>query len=202
MWKSFSKALTYILHPLFMPVLGVFIILNSGTYISYMPGEGKKFVMLIVFLCTVVLPLSILPFFLYRNIISSVSLHNRKERFYPYLFTAFFYYLAFYLTQRTGMPALVQTFILGTAVTVFMVLLVNVFWKISAHMAGLGGVTGLIAALIERSEASLTLLLIIFILLSGLLGSARLHSGSHTPAQVYTGYLTGFVIVFLIALLK
>jgi membrane-associated phospholipid phosphatase len=39
------------------------------------------------------------------------------------------------------------------------------------------------------------------VLISGLTTPARLYLNAHTPSQVYVGYATGFIIVFLGVLL-
>jgi membrane-associated phospholipid phosphatase len=44
-------------------------------------------------------------------------------------------------------------------------------------------------------------LLVASLLLSGLVGVARLQLNAHTPAQVYSGFLFGFTVVFLTGLI-
>lgn len=43
-------------------------------------------------------------------------------------------------------------------------------------------------------------LIAICIFISGMVGFARLRSGSHTQAQIYKGYIIGFLLSFLLIL--
>jgi membrane-associated phospholipid phosphatase len=167
-----------------------------------MPYEGKKLIFLIVFLGTFALPMSLIPVFLYRKLIYNIQLDTKRERFYPLLLTAIFYYFSFYLLRRIPVPGIIQLFILAAGATVFFNLIVSVFWKISTHMSGIGGLLGLISGLIYRSPADLTVYLLISILAAGLIGSSRLKMEAHNPYQIYAGLSSGFLIVFLLIVFK
>ena len=62
-YKRVPLFISYIFHPLLLPTIGVYIILNSGTYISMMPAEAKNYIILLVATCTFGLPIAFLPFF-------------------------------------------------------------------------------------------------------------------------------------------
>lgn len=194
LYKRFPLFISYIFHPLLFPTLGVYIILNSGTYISLMPSEAKNIIMLLVGTCTFGLPLAFVPFFQYRKITSSIMMDQAQERTIPLLITASFYYLAFYLLRRMGVPAIIQAFILASSIAVTVTLLITSKWKISAHMIGIGGLLGLLVSLGALQDANIILFLMIAVLISGLTGFARLSLNSHTPLQVYAGFGIGFIL--------
>jgi membrane-associated phospholipid phosphatase len=79
--------------------------------------------------------------------------------------------------------------------------IVSYFWKISIHLIGIGGVTGMISALSVKYGIDLLNLQILLLMISGLTASARLYLGEHNPKQVYTGFIFGFLIVFNIILI-
>jgi len=81
-----------------------------------------------------------------------------------------------------------------------LLLLINFEFKISAHMAGIGGVTGLLTGIGIRMNIDMTFLIIIAIAIAGLIGFARLKQNAHKPPEVYLGFLTG-VAVFVILIL-
>ena len=73
-------------------------------------------------------------------------------------------------------------------------------WKISSHMIGIGGITGLIFALSFRLQVLPIIYMISVFLISGLVGYSRLKLNAHNPAQLYSGYLMSFFITFMIVL--
>jgi membrane-associated phospholipid phosphatase len=74
---------------------------------------------------------------------------------------------------------------------------VNFRWKISIHMVGIGGITGMLLGLSSLFLLDLRVPIIISILIAGILGSARLRMGAHQPSQVYVGYLVGIFCEYL-----
>jgi hypothetical protein len=65
-------------------------------------------------------------------------------------------------------------------------------------MIGWGGLTGLILILSLKFNSNLMFFLITSILMSGLIGFARLKLEEHSPAQIYTGYLMGIVVMMAV----
>jgi hypothetical protein len=200
-YKGVPTVLSIVLHPLLMPTLGILIIFNSGTYISMMPMAAKNIVIIIVLTCTFGLPLAFIPLYYYQKIITSIGIKEKQERIIPLSVTALFYYFSFYLLRHMGAPALIQAFLFASTIVVCLNLLITIRWKISAHMMGIGGVTGLVVAMSILYKTDMTLFLIALIFLSGLIGFARLSLNTHTPAQVYTGLFIGFTTMMLILFL-
>jgi hypothetical protein len=89
--------------------------------------------------------------------------------------------------------------ILGAILIVLLAGIISRFWKISLHLLAIGGVVGIFIAL-QLMEGGVLYLLLIFILLSGILGVARIKQKAHNHTQVYVGFLLG-VSVELITLL-
>jgi hypothetical protein len=68
-------------------------------------------------------------------------------------------------------------------------------------MVGLGGATGFLLMLNLQQGADVLEFFILALLLSGVVGTARLSLDEHSPLQIYSGYLIGLtcmVGVFLI----
>jgi len=95
-----------------------------------------------------VLPISLLPLFRYFNIVESIYMSSNRERIFPLLITAVFFYVGYYfLLQLRYVPSTITSFMFGSCLSVALALLVTVRWKISAHLVGIGGVCGAIVAL-------------------------------------------------------
>ena len=75
-------------------------------------------------------------------------------------------------------------------------LLVNIWWKISTHTAAIGGVTGALMAFAELFSFNPVWCLCLAILLSGVLGTARIILRQHSLGQVVAGFLIGAVCAF------
>jgi hypothetical protein len=188
-----SKILSTFFHPVFMPLFGLVVIFNSGIYESGLPVGYIKFLYIIVFLCNVLLPLSIIPVLIYIKQIQNLEINERSERIIPLFFASMCFYIGYYIVSVHSQSILVNLFMLSTTAVVVVVLLVSLFWKISIHMAGIGGITGLIIILSYVYRADILILLCVVILISGILASARLASSSHSLLQVIAGYLLGLL---------
>lgn len=197
-YKRFPQFISFIFHPLLMPALGVYIILNSGTYAAFMPPGYKNIIMIVVLTCTFGLPLAFVPLIYYRKLTTSLELKQNQERTIPLIVTTSFFYLSFYLLRRMGVPVLIQSFLLACTFAVSLSIFITMKWKISAHMIGIGGIVGLIISLSVLYSANMMLYLLLAVLMSGFIGFARLSLNAHTPAQVYVGLGTGFLSMLMI----
>lgn len=195
--RRFSKILSYLFHPMLMPSLGTFFILNVVPHHSLLPFSIKRIVYIVVFASTCLLPLSLLPLFLQTKVIKSFEMETSRERIAPALSSAIFFFLGYFLLFRLNISSLIESFLLASFFAVILSAVISIFWKISLHALAIGGVTGLILALIFRYGIDLLLLLSIMVLISGIVATARLYLKAHTPLQVLIGYLVGLGVVLL-----
>jgi hypothetical protein len=192
-----AKIISVIFHPVFMPVYGMIIIFSAPTLLGYLPFAFKKLLILIILINNVLLPLSLFPFFRYRNIISSWSVENRRERTIPLLLITFLYAVTSFLIFRFPIPVFLKSFIFATFFVSLTVTLINFWWKISTHSVGAGALTALVLILSLKMYSPLVWYLFAVILEAGLVLSSRLKLNSHNPRQVWVGFLTGFLVLAL-----
>lgn len=129
--------------------------------------------------------------------VQSIEIEDQKQRRIPFLLTAGMYFVCYWLLSKNNLPLLVQVFMLSACVLMLLTYGINWFWKISAHMIGIGGLCGSILALGIRFESDIQVFFMGSILLAGLTAFARLKLSSHTPAQVYVGFGLGFLTTLL-----
>ncbi len=196
--KAITKLFSFLFHPVFMPLLGYVILYNSGIYESGLPWEVKKYSYLINTLFSIFLPVSMLSFLLYFHQIRSIELNDRKERSLPLLFTTISLLLLFIVTRKYLPLKVLQGFTLSTVVVSFLLLLITLRVKISMHMVGLGGISGLIIAISLLYQSNLFAPLAITIIVAGVVGSARLWLQAHKSIELLAGYLLGLLGTFLI----
>ena len=184
-----------------MPMVGLLVISNSGTYAADLDHRFTQFIYLSVFIFTLLLPAGLIPLFLYSGLAKNIHFSEKRERLIPLYITLVFYLAAYFLIKKLPVSLVYQRFLFASCISILFLLAISYFWKISAHMVGWGGIVGLILVLSLRFDADLMLYLVMAILLSGLAGFARLKMDAHTPWQVYFGFSVGFltmVTVFLI----
>lgn len=189
-----AKIISIVFHPILMPLYGILILYNSGTYITYLPAATKQISLIIIAVSTIILPLSMIPFYLSKNIIGSVQMESSRERIIPLAMNTIFYFMGFYLLNRLQLPDMIITYMLAVFLIAVATLILNLKWKISIHMIGIGGVTGVIAGLYLILGIDLKPVWMTLIITSGFTGFARLYLNKHTPAEVYSGFLTGLIL--------
>ena len=190
--KTVAKIISYVFHPLIMPITGLSIIFNTDSYINYaVPQELKQAVLFLIGTSTAVLPILISFLMLNRKMIKSLEMETQKERIIPYAFTIAFYVFALYMLNQAPIPPVVFNFIIGATLSIIVAFVVNIKWKISAHMIGVGGLVGALFCVSIVLGIYTTPYLVLALLLAGLIGSSRLILKAHTPSQVYVGFAVG-----------
>jgi hypothetical protein len=95
------------------------------------------------------------------------------------------------------LPPSFQLVFLGAAFIVLVCMMITLFWKISIHMISIGGTIGLFMAIGFRYEWLLPQIILPLFFLAGIVGYARLRLEAHTPTQVYIGFITGWIVMFI-----
>lgn len=198
-----AHSLSVLFHPLLMPTLlfGILFFWTPGVLgLDAFSSDFRGSLLILIAVGTFGIP-SILIYFLFRSgYIPSLYMDDRQDRRLPYLFTAAIYSGVTFLfatrLQLVSDTAPEIAIILGSiTVSILLVALISLFWKISAHSVGIGGVLGtLIAIMLKFGETDLLVALALLTGLAGLLMSARLQLNAHTPKQVGAGLLLGLAV--------
>lgn len=190
--ETAAKTVSIIFHPLLMPLYGITIIFSAPTLFGYLPFEIKKLLFLIILVNNILLPLSLMPFYYHRHIITSWTISERKERNIPLLITTILYATTSYIIFKFPVPVFLKTFIFSTALLSVVVTVVNLRWKISLHSVGAGALISLVLILSVKMLTPLEGYLITAFVSGGLILSSRLKLNLHSPAQVWLGLSAGF----------
>jgi hypothetical protein len=200
---AIARFLSIVLHPLLMPTYTLWLALHVDPRLGYFLGDQGMLVLLgMVALMTVAFPLTSTLLLLRAGLISSLEMPDRSERIAPYVMSLLYYGMTWYLLSRTPLHPAAVLLIPGALIALLLTTLITLRWKISAHMVGIGGGIGALAALWYLHRCPVLEPLSILLVLAGALGSARLITSDHTPAQVYAGAALGFVSVFATLLLR
>ena len=199
--KKIAPVISYLFHPLLIPSLGLLLLLNSGTFVSLLEPAAKRAILFVMLLGTLVFPLMMLPILYYRNLVTSYKDASREERLVPQIIILVLYIITFIYFNKLPLNRVIHAYVLSAAVLLLLLILLNLRFRICVHTAALGGLAGLIIAMIVTFRTPLLLTLMLSFLAGGLMGSARLALGVNHWWEVLSGYLLGFAVVFLTILI-
>jgi hypothetical protein len=195
-----TQLVSIILHPMFMPILALHLTLLVLPSLALTLSQNLLLIYGILIFSTMVLPLISIFWLMKKGKVSSLEMSNHKERSLPLFKTAIWMSFGYYLLQNLLFyTPILKAELLGAILIILLAAIISKFWKISLHLLGIGGVVGVFIAL-QIIHGDFLYLLLLFILLSGFLGVARIKQKAHNYAQVYAGFLVG-LIVELITLL-
>ena len=194
--RLFSNIISALFHPLLMVTYGITIDLMN-TFLVLYPLRMKLLIWGSTFLSTAVLP-GLFIYLLVRNgAASDLELSKRKERVLPYLIFVTSVALCLYFLYRMMMPFWLLSLLMGVCVALLLALGINFFWKISAHMIGVGGLLGGLMGVARIHLINPYPAFMVVLLIAGLLGTSRIFLKRHTPMQVYAGFSLGFMCTFV-----
>ncbi|MFV0592708.1 MAG: hypothetical protein ACK5M7_15080 [Draconibacterium sp.] len=195
MHPKLAKVISILFHPVVIPTLGILLILNSSFYFSMLSWEAKRFILLVVFFTSCILPMLMVSL-LALNSRFDINMPKSTDRILPLLGASVFYYLGFVLLGKVTVFPVLKLYMLASVLVIVALLLISFKWKISNHMAALGGLTGAFFALSFRYGLNPVYSLLVIILVSGVVGTARLALDRHNIWQVVAGYGLGVAILY------
>lgn len=201
MTTKLATILSVIFHPFLMTLYCFLLVFVSGSYITYLPNSIKLIILIVVLFNTLLIPIISLFILKRLGLIKSFYLEKHRERIVPIVITSIPYFFTLYLMARLPVPQLLLKIIESGVIVLLVAALISYWWKVSLHLMGIGGLSGFLLACAVQNYFSALPLIIISFFVAGFLASARLKNGDHNPAQVYAGYLTGLVIIFVFFLI-
>ena len=192
-----ARIVSAIFTPFSIPFLA-FLILFLFSYLSIMPIQYKLIVLGIVYCFTIMMP--VLTIFIFKKIngFSAQELGERKKRYVPFFLTITSYVFCLLMMNRLNIPWYMSGIILAALIMMVICIVVNLKWKLSEHMAGAGAVIGGLVAFSALFGYNPVWWLCLFILVAGVLGTARIILGHHTLGEVMGGFAVGFICSLMV----
>ena len=192
-----ARLVSAIFTPFSIPFLA-FLILFLFSYLSIMPIQYKLIVLGIVYCFTIMMP--VLTIFIFKKIngFSAQELGERKKRYVPFFLTIISYVFCLMMMNRLNIPWYMSGIILAALIMMVICVVVNLKWKLSEHMAGAGAVVGGLVAFSALFGYNPVGWLCIFILVAGVLGTARIILQHHTLGEVMGGFAVGLICTLLV----
>lgn len=146
---------------------------------------------------TCLLPLGMLLILKALGYVSNLDVTNRKERTIPFVLSMGSLIAWIMAMIRLHMPAFIIASSISTTVLLVIVLIINLWWKISIHLTGMGSAVAIAWSMMMYFHSPSTLITCLMLAMTLLLMYARLRLDAHTPLQTVAGFLLGLIIVLI-----
>jgi len=187
-----ARTLSVVFNPFYLPLVGL-ILLFWCSYMSLYPLLYKLSVLFLVYLFTILIPTYLIKFHNNYHGKKLFELRPRERRMVPYIISIVSYFACYYLMDYFHIPHFISSILVCALVIQIICAIINVWWKISTHSAGIGAVTGAVIVFSFVFGFYLLWWLSFVLIVAGLVGTSRLILRQHTLAQVVVGYLVGLV---------
>ncbi len=194
----FTRGISVIFHPLLLPSWTFLYLSGLASYQAMRIAPARRSFFLLIFISTFLIPGVMMFMLKTMRVIESLHMDDRKERTLPFLLTAFIYYFSYRYFQRLALPDIYLLMMLSATAMIITAMIINLKWKISIHMMGIGGVCGMFHALSPHYPHVMFIPVVIVTAVAGIIAFSRLHSGSHRPSEVYVGFITGYLLFFIL----
>ena len=190
-----SQFWSILLYPMWMPLYGVILFcVAARKLLPILPASYMGMCIAGTAVLTLIIPIILLVFLWRKGYIDSLHIDNAKQRTTPYIYTLICYgFWAYFVRVTVKMPTFMLLVAIGAMVALLAVTIINHWWKISAHLTGIGGLLGGICSFALNYSILPLMLIITVLLLSLLLMYARIYLQAHTPMQVVCGFLLGLL---------
>ena len=181
-----------------MPVtLASIIFFVDPVYSTLVNTQLSLAVLLVLFVNTAILPLGFLLFLKKRGLVSSLNVPDKQERYIPFLVSIVLYGSTIYFFRTPFLPSVLESMLLAILTGLLIAGGINLLWKISLHLMGIGGLIGGMLALFLECEYFLPGFFSFLLLLAGVIGSARLRLKIHSGSQLVAGFFLGGILSFV-----
>ena len=186
------KSISYVLHPLIMPLLGVLFYFSKTP--RFIPENIVNAKIFSTILLTMILP--ILVYYLLKTLkkVDSIYLKNTNERKLPLLINAFIISLVILRVFTSNEIKELYYFFIGILVSTLVCFVLAVFKvKASIHMLAASGFFMFALALSINFKININGTIALMMVLLGAIATSRLHLKAHTYPELIIGSLIGII---------
>ena len=194
--RIFAHFFSYVFHPLFIPLYTVaFLVFIHPSYFSGFSPYEKYKILFTTILNSVFFPAFSVLLMKGLGFIKSVFLKTQQDRIGPYLSSMIFYFWTAWVFFKfePRLALILPSFMTGVFITTVVALLSNIYFKISMHALGVGGLLGLFLIIFVYNTMMMTWPLAIALLITGLVCTSRLIVSDHSPKEIYLGLFFGLL---------
>ena len=196
-----ARIISYIFHPVVMPVLGIFLLYstNQEVQVATIPQYFSVMLYLILAISGVIILSAIIM--KSQGIISSLENVDKRERVVLYALTVLWYSMVYVMIVQkdfvvAGMHKSLFAAMFGAILAIALMVLITPFFKVSAHMVGVSGVVGVLTGIANTTLFPDKNFVMLFLVLCGIIGTARMILNAHSFQQVIGGFFLGFTCTY------
>ena len=192
---SFSRVFSIFFHPVFMPLLIVYLYINLTGLDHWGITQTDTLVLyFIMFFFSALIPVISLFYLIKQKSVSSIEMENKKERPKPLFITCISMFLGggVIMLLINNIWIAIRPVYISFCFIVLISAIISKYWKISLHMLGCGGVCGTLLILYMQNITNIYVLLL-FLILSFIVAIARIKENAHNKSQLYIGFLVGII---------
>jgi len=196
-------AVSVVFHPIFLFTWLVYLItIYFPDLLIPIATSGFANLILVALIGTAIVPSLIVCLYMVlvkKQIkIQALFMLNKEDRQIPLIFLATYYTSLSYMLFM-GLNNILYIIMVALVGLILFIGIVNFFWKISNHAAGMGAALGVLLLLnLTDIQHDILIPVLTTLVVSGLVLSARLFLNAHKPKEVYLGYLSGIITCSLI----
>ncbi len=187
-----ARIISMVFTPFYLPLVGL-MALFMFSYLGLMPWGYKLQVLTLVYLFTILLPSLLIHLYRRHHRLTIIELGPKEARMVPYIISILCYFFCIYLMDIMHIPHFMSNILSAALFIQVVCALINVWWKISTHMAAIGGVAGALFVFGELFGFNPVWWLCLVIILAGMLGTSRMILRQHSQLQVIAGFLVGVI---------
>src|SRR5690606_5095602 len=195
--KRAAEILSVVFHPIFLPLYGLLIIYSAHTLHSFLPPQIKRMILILVMANNLLMPMALATVLYARGAIKTFNARDRNERVILLSCSLLMYSLTAFILLRMQVPGLVRAFFISIAIVTFSTLLITMFYGVSLHASGSGGLMVLVIFMAAVYNISMLWQAVAVALTAGAVMSSRIYLGDHSPSEVWAGLAAGTVIMGL-----
>jgi len=190
------KLISAILHPVVMPTIGVLLYFIFSDF--RFSRQQKLTLLAIIFIATYAIPILLLIILKAIGSIKSFNADTIEERKVPLLFMIILFFFIGKTLNETHVTREISFLFYGTSIALCLTYFIFITKiKTSLHLLSMGSALGFFLLFQQLHTANILPLIIILIIFSGILASARLNLKAHTPKEVYLGFFIGILCQFV-----
>jgi hypothetical protein len=193
--KIAAKIISYVFHPLFIPVYLIWFYIKSQPHLfsGFSPIE-RNFLIIRFGVMYTLFPLFSILLLKALKFVKSVYLKTQQERVIPYIICMVYYWWMWYvLHNQPEFSGDIVMLALAIFIVSILGLLANIVMKVSMHAMSVGVAVTFIMIMSFSQDISFTAYISIVVLITGLVCTSRMIVSDHTPQEIYFGLFIGII---------
>ena len=144
-----ARIVSLLFTPFYLPLIGVLALLFFS-YLSLFPWQVKVVILALIYLSTLLLPTFLIHLYRKYQGWTPLQMGLKERRMVPYIISILCYFGCYYVVNICHMPHPISSILVVAVLIQVLCAIINVWWKISTHTTGLGGVAGSLLAYADQ----------------------------------------------------